>query len=133
MSGLATIAELRILIEALPVLGPAGERHAAVLERWFAGEDFEVAAGLQPGWRAVERRSRRDALICELARHYPGSRYARAETIGAELRRYQATAWRCCAAGDSAAAPAPAAPDPDNRPDYSDQHSQAFRHSSGLQ
>jgi hypothetical protein len=88
------LARLRRLVERLPHLGEDGAQHAAALERFLGGQDFEEVLGLAAGWRAVERRSRRDTLIRELAGHYPGSRYARAETIGAELRRYQATAWR---------------------------------------
>jgi hypothetical protein len=90
------LARLRRLVERLrlPDLGEDGEQHAAALQQFLAGADFEAALGLQPGWRTRDRRERRDALLRELAQFYDGDRRPRASAMAVELKRYVGSAWR---------------------------------------
>lgn len=47
---------------------PAAVRVAAVLERWLAGQTFDVAAGLLPGWRSHHRLTARDRALESLVK-----------------------------------------------------------------
>lgn len=67
MSDAAIVADVRRSIEQLAELDDsAATRTAAALSRWLAGEDFDCAAGLVPGWRSHLRLSARDRALAAL-------------------------------------------------------------------
>lgn len=67
MTAAAVVADVRRAIELLAELDdPAATRTAAALSRWLAGEEFDAAAGLVPGWRSHMRLTARDRALAEL-------------------------------------------------------------------
>ena len=72
-SAAAIVADLRRSIEWLAERDdPAMTRVAAILRRCLAGEDFEMAADLPPGWRRQLQQQSRGAALCALLRLYAG-------------------------------------------------------------
>ncbi|MFZ1905220.1 MAG: hypothetical protein WAU56_07495 [Steroidobacteraceae bacterium] len=68
MTAAAIIADVRRAIALLVEFGdPAATRTAEALTRWLAGEDFDSAAGVAPGWRAEVERAARHAALSALA------------------------------------------------------------------
>lgn len=68
----AIIADFRRAVTALIDLNDeAATRLADTLSRWLAGEPFEAAAGLYPGWRRYQRDRVRDAALRELITLHP--------------------------------------------------------------
>jgi hypothetical protein len=58
------VADFRRAIALLAELNdPASTHAAAALSRWLAGEEFDSAAGLAPGWRSHMRISVRDRAL----------------------------------------------------------------------
>jgi len=69
MTDVATIivSDFRRTLELLAELDdPAATRTAAALSRWLAGEDFDSAADLVPGWRSYLRLTTRDRALAAL-------------------------------------------------------------------
>lgn len=68
MTGAASIvADLRRAIELFAEIDdPAATRTAEALSRWLAGEDFDSAAGLVPGWRRTLQQQARDTALAAL-------------------------------------------------------------------
>jgi hypothetical protein len=92
------VERLRRLAARAPELGADGAWLAERLGVYLtaaADTSLEHCLGLRPSWRTVERRQRRNRLICRLAAlRCPGlSRYQQAQVLAAELRQYQAAAW----------------------------------------
>ena len=73
MSGAASIVrDLRHSIELLAELDdPAALRTAEALTRWLAGEHFDSAAGLLPGWRRHLQQLARDSALAALVAMHP--------------------------------------------------------------
>ena len=88
MTAAAIIADVRRAIALLAELDdPAATRTAEVLTRWLAGEAFETAAGLAPGWRNALQMFARNAALAELVSLHPEldvSAIARLITAGIE-------------------------------------------------
>jgi hypothetical protein len=93
VSAAAIVADFHRAIEALAEVGET--RTAEALRRWLAGEDFEAAAGLIPGWRAHLRLTARDRALTALAATHAGmSDNALAEWIVEGLQRVGAVGVR---------------------------------------
>ncbi len=70
----AIVSDIRCAIEQLVDLDhPAATRTAAALMRWLAGQDFDAAAGLLPGWRETVRQKARDVALDAILRLHPGA------------------------------------------------------------
>jgi hypothetical protein len=71
-SPVSTVAHIRAAIEQLAAIDHRSATWmAAVLTRFLAGEAFEDAAGLRPGWRALLQRHGRDAALSALLAAHP--------------------------------------------------------------
>jgi hypothetical protein len=71
-----------------PENDPAAARVADAITRWLAGEDFDSAAGLAPGWRQhVQKASRDAALSALLALHTDMDDQPLARRIAAGVER----------------------------------------------
>ena len=90
MTTAATIAAFRRIIALLAELGEDDATMTAqVLTRLLAGEAFESAAGLVPGWRSHQRLIARDCALCALvAMHTRMSDNALASWIVDGLARF---------------------------------------------
>lgn len=68
------VSDLQRALELLVDLGdPAALRTAEALTRWLAGESFETAAGLSPGWRRELQQQTRDIALAALITLHPHS------------------------------------------------------------
>jgi hypothetical protein len=85
----ATVASFRRAVELLAELDdPAATRTAAALSRWLAGEDFDSATNLPPGWRHHVQQKDLDATLQALVALFPNLAYAAlARRIVAGLKR----------------------------------------------
>jgi len=95
-----TIASVRRAIRFLTEQGDDDlVEIAGGLQRWTDGRadtvTLDIELGLAPGWRAAERRERRDLALLELHRgHFAGLKgRAAARAIAAAVHRYETTSW----------------------------------------
>jgi hypothetical protein len=64
-----TVAAFRRVIDLLAQIDDLGATQtAAALSRWLAGETFDQAADLVPGWRSHVRLAARDRALAELVK-----------------------------------------------------------------
>ena len=72
MTAATVVAEVRRAIELLAELDdPAATRTAETLSRWLAGENFDAAAGLVPGWRSRLRLTAQNRALAALVAIHP--------------------------------------------------------------
>ncbi len=86
----AKLAHLRCWMERLAATGnPADAELAAALSALLAGENFEAAYGLAPGWRSHQKTRTRDELLVALAARHPAlSKRALGRYVAAGLRKH---------------------------------------------
>ncbi|MGA8094768.1 MAG: hypothetical protein WB823_10950 [Steroidobacteraceae bacterium] len=69
---LTILADMRRALVLLAELNdPAATRTAAALTSWLAGDSFDSAAGLAPGWRSHQRVAARDRALRALSEMHP--------------------------------------------------------------